>query len=1534
MDFSRGRQWLFLRPLAGGLSLPTKLSLALALAIFITPLLSVPAFATEGQALEVQEYQQDLGVSAQKAERNLEIQRRGAGIVETLKQTMGSQYAGVWFDNESGEFVIGLLPGVERETVSLALTDMNLEEDFRTTAATASWEDLEATQKLVSNAAKDLSHEGLVRTSLDPRTNAVIIHEAVDTKQSDEARLQSLAGDINVERRPTNKQRFNEVEIRSCKTFKPRRCDLPLRGGVEIGALYSSGGGGYTYYGGKCSAGFKAIGNTNGNRFILTAGHCPYLNPADEWGSEFFNEDVHSIGKVENFTFGPTGDWAKIKANGSAWDTPSWPSEVAHYWADQDYPISYEAWTYLGEYVCFSGNKSGTSCGNVASVHQEGLFDTLTKTFLPPLNEVPGICNEGGDSGGPFFSFSSNTGLGLLSAGEGTGCANAIAYYVELVEATSALGVSVGTRIGGPPSAATEAASSIQGRQATANGSINPNQVPTKYRFEYGPTSSYGSVAPVPDGDAGHGGGNVPISTVLTTGLQPATTYHYRLVASNAAGTSYGSDAQFTTLAVPPTVSTGAATSITSRSAMLNGSVNPENSTTQYYFEYGPTISYGTKTAELSAGSGLSAMGVNAPLTGLEFGTQYHFRLVAKNIAGTTYGADRIFTPGWALQASPGLAGAKEDRLKAISCTSQTECTAVGHYEDSAGVTVALAKRWDGTSWEVQSTPNPEGAKRSQLEGVSCRSATECTAVGFYQNASNAYVTLAERWNGTKWEVQSTPNPEGTSHSLLYGISCSSATACTAIGSYTTKPGGFEVERTLAERWNGTKWEVQSTPNPEPAGGNPLSEDSYLKGVSCASATECVATGYHYSSFSGNTFYEALAERWNGTSWQVQATPKPEGKSDTWLEAVSCTSASACTATGYAANGHGAGSIWTTLAERWNGTKWEVQSTPNQEGAINSYLNGVSCSSATDCLAIGTYTNGSGEMPLAERWDGTKWAAQSPANPEAQQRIFLNGVSCTSSIACMASGSYQNSSKYFGSLVEGYFKTPAAAVVTQPATGITTSEAILHGTVNPNDSEAKYYFEYGPTTAYGTKTAELSAGSGTSPIEASKAIAGLEAGTEYHFRIVATNSQSTSLGKDKTFQSGASAVPGQLAGMEITDPFNAGTTAVSDFNTNWSVLGWASGKGEDRTSGWGPSASAAYPAVNGAFYSPTIGDVGAGIAAVATMAVNPALEDRYFSLWLDMPSPTGTRAGYELRFTNTATNTYKATLSKWQGGAQTILATKSNYAFVNGNSLALADQGGTVSVWTDTGSGFGQILGVSDAAFGGGNAGVGGAGAVTRLTNFKVGSLLSPVANMDAALKALALNDSFAKNENPLSGAGAWAALAWDNGSSGHNTGQVSGGWGPYDAYPTINGAFWQKAPFLDTGSGTGVEATLFNNPGLASRYFSLWLNLPTPASTRSGYELRFTEGSAGVYEVALSKWQAGVKTVLASKSSYSFPTSGHFGLADKGGTVSAWTKTGTEYTQLLAAGDSTFAGGYAGIEGSGNIARLKEFRGGTLAPF
>jgi hypothetical protein len=110
--------------------------------------------------------------------------------------------------------------------------------------------------------------------------------------------------------------------------------------------------------------------------------------------------------------------------------------------------------------------------------------------------------------------------------------------------------------------------------------------------------------------------------------------------------------------ATKPGVSTGAATKLTITTATLNGKVNPHGAATTYFFQYGTTPAYGSRTPDASAGAGAAAVGASAPIAGLGPNTKYHYRLVARNNVGTTVGGDRTFTTpkqplGLALVATP-----------------------------------------------------------------------------------------------------------------------------------------------------------------------------------------------------------------------------------------------------------------------------------------------------------------------------------------------------------------------------------------------------------------------------------------------------------------------------------------------------------------------------------------------------------------------------------------------------------------------------------------------------------------------------------------------------------------------------------------------------------------------------------------------------------------------------------------------------------------------------------------------------------------
>jgi hypothetical protein len=193
----------------------------------------------------------------------------------------------------------------------------------------------------------------------------------------------------------------------------------------------------------------------------------------------------------------------------------------------------------------------------------------------------------------------------------------------------------------GPPVVITNPATFIASYSAKLNGSVNPHGLTTTVYFQYGTTNSYGSTT-ANQTKTGNTYQNVAANI---SGLSASTTYHFRIVATNSAGTVYGSDRTVTTLSAtgPPVVITNPATNVASSSATLNGSVDPHGLSTTVYFQYGRTTGYGSTTPNQTK-TGNTYQNVAANISGLTARTTYHFRIVATNSAGTRYGGDRTFT--------------------------------------------------------------------------------------------------------------------------------------------------------------------------------------------------------------------------------------------------------------------------------------------------------------------------------------------------------------------------------------------------------------------------------------------------------------------------------------------------------------------------------------------------------------------------------------------------------------------------------------------------------------------------------------------------------------------------------------------------------------------------------------------------------------------------------------------------------------------------------------------------------------------------
>lgn len=234
-----------------------------------------------------------------------------------------------------------------------------------------------------------------------------------------------------------------------------------------------------------------------------------------------------------------------------------------------------------------------------------------------------------------------------------TGLRSGTTYYARLV-ATNAAGT---TRSGERsfrtdpgPRVSTGSAREIGRSSARVSGSVDPEGRYTVAWFEYGSTTRYG--ARTPERGVGFGTRSTTVSETLS-GLPAGTTIHYRIVARSDAGTSAGRDRTFRTTDGPAVV-TGPVTELGPAAATATGSVDPRGRGTSWWFEYGTTTRYGSRTPLAPAGSGSGPVPVTARLASLPAATELHVRLVAESSAGRTHGADVAFRTSGAPVAVTG----------------------------------------------------------------------------------------------------------------------------------------------------------------------------------------------------------------------------------------------------------------------------------------------------------------------------------------------------------------------------------------------------------------------------------------------------------------------------------------------------------------------------------------------------------------------------------------------------------------------------------------------------------------------------------------------------------------------------------------------------------------------------------------------------------------------------------------------------------------------------------------------------------------
>ena len=234
----------------------------------------------------------------------------------------------------------------------------------------------------------------------------------------------------------------------------------------------------------------------------------------------------------------------------------------------------------------------------------------------------------------------------------------------------------------------------------------------------------------------------------------------------------------------------------------------------------------------------------------------------------------------WSVMKNPTLTGNPATTLHSVSCVSATRCVAVGDGNGSNG----LAIKWSGTIWDAMSLPTPKGPlRRAHLTGVSCATGSDCFAVGYRGHLASLHSTIVH-YDGTTWSIVDGGSLGGSAFS---GVSCPATDFCLAVGHQSgtrTRP-----TTTMVERFDGSRWSIFASPNV-------VGFSDRLLGVTCASATSCVAVGNTGQELHPN---RTLAEMWHkGAPFAISSTPTFTGSASTSLLGVACATSTSCFAVG------------------------------------------------------------------------------------------------------------------------------------------------------------------------------------------------------------------------------------------------------------------------------------------------------------------------------------------------------------------------------------------------------------------------------------------------------------------------------------------------------------------------------------------------------------------------------------------------------------------------------------------------------------
>jgi phosphodiesterase/alkaline phosphatase D-like protein len=702
---------------------------------------------------------------------------------------------------------------------------------------------------------------------------------------------------------------------------------------------------------------------------------------------------------------------------------------------------------------------------------------------------------------------------------------------------------SAGTNYGGdstvvtpalPPVGITLTASGVTASNAILNASVNPNGATTTVYFQWGGTTNYGNVTA--SNTLAANLNTAQAAALGIGGLLPGTTNHFRVVAGNSAGTTYGSDLTVVTPTSPPVGITLAASGVVARRATLNASVNPNGAPTTVYFQWGATTNYGSVTASNTLAANLNTtQPVALGISGLLPGTTNHFQVVAGNSAGTSYGSDLtvvtpVLPPLATTTAASGLS-ATSATLNALidpeggPTTVYFEWGATTNYgnltasnflttnlETTQPVAAGISGLLPGTTNHFQAVAvNGAGSNYGgdltvvtpalppvgitlAASGVTARRATLNALV----NPNGGPTTVYFQWGGTA-------NYGSATSSEVLSANLNTAQTV-ALGASGLLPGTTNHFRVAAGNSAGTNYGSDLTVVTPAL--PPLATTAAASGISATSATLNALIDPEggpttaYFQWGGTTNYGSVTASNTLAANLNTAQPVALGiggllpGSTNHFQAVA---------------GNSAGTSY--------GSDLTVVTPALPPLATTAAASGISATSATLNALIDPE---GGPTTVYFQWGGT-----TNYGSVTSSDVLSANLNTAQPVALSIGGLLPGTTNHFrvaagNSAGTNYGSdltvvTPALPPVgiTLAASGVTASNAILNASVNPNGAPTTVYFQWGGTTNYGNVTASntLAANLNTAQPVA-LGIGGLLPGTTNHFRVAAGNSAGTNYGSD------------------------------------------------------------------------------------------------------------------------------------------------------------------------------------------------------------------------------------------------------------------------------------------------------------------------------------------------------------------------------------------------------------------------------------